>query len=145
MSRGRCSNPGCGRFARTGSPYCTRCEDAGDELADEASEAAAQLRARNEFRRRLESGEYRSLFGDQVNSVMRQAADVAGVEEEIGALRYTLAKLIAEEEDPHRLAKSVARIASVTVQAARARRLLAGQMADSLTDAVSRILEELDA
>mgnify|MGYP001445024594 FL=1 len=75
--------------------------------------------------------------------MIAQAAAEASVNHELGALRYVLARLLAEEEDPIALAKAVARVASVSVQAARAQRAISGAVADSLTDAVTQILIEL--
>jgi hypothetical protein len=42
------------------------------------------------------------------------------------------------------LAKAVARVASVSIQAARAQRAISGQLAEGLTDAITQILAEFD-
>src|SRR5947209_8363960 len=97
-----------------------------------------------DFRDRIEAGEYRHLLGDALNSVIQQAAEAQGLDEEIGMLRVVLARLLIEEEDPARLAANAARIAHVSVQAARARHALRGDQAGNLTDAITRILTELD-
>ena len=144
MSRDRnhCAAPGCGRFVRGGAVWCRRHDPAGDEFEpadgqDESEEAA-------EFRRRLERGEYRRLFGDRVNEVIRQAATERGLEDEIGILRIVLARLLLEEGDPAQLAESVARVTGVAIQAARARRMISGEQATGITDAVTQLLIELD-
>jgi hypothetical protein len=58
----------------------------------------------------LERGDYRELFDPATSQVMAQAAAVRGLEDEIGALRVALARLLAEERDPNKLALSLARI-----------------------------------
>jgi hypothetical protein len=96
------------------------------------------------FRARLESGDYRELFGDRLGEVMAQAAAEAGVADELGALRIVMARLLAEEDNPVVLAPLIARIASVSIQAARVQRAITGQLAESLTEAITTILAELD-
>ena len=97
-----------------------------------------------DFRARLESGDYRELLGARLGEVMAQAAAEAGVTEELGALRIVMARLLTEEEDPVVLAPLIARIASVSIQAARAQRAISGQLAESLTEALTTILAELE-
>jgi hypothetical protein len=68
-----------------------------------------------------------------------------GLGEEIGALRFVLQRLLAEEDDLARLAAGVARIASVVVQAAKAQQTMTGNRPDELAAALMRALEELDS
>ncbi len=75
---------------------------------------------------------------------MAQAAEEAGVADELGALRIVLARLMEEEDDLVVLAGLVARVASVSIQAARLQRAISGQLAESLTDAVTSILVDLE-
>ena len=96
------------------------------------------------FRARLESGDYRELFGGRLGEVMAQAAEEAGVADELGALRIVMARLMEEEDDLVVLAGLVARVASVSIQAARIQRAITGQLAESLTEAVTTILADLD-
>jgi hypothetical protein len=67
-----------------------------------------------------------------------------GLNEEIGALRFVLQRLLAEEDDLARLAAGVARIASVVVQAAKAQQSMTGNRSDELADALMRALADLD-
>ena len=97
-----------------------------------------------EFQTRLESGDYRELLGERLGEVMAQAAAEAGVAEELGALRIVMARLLTEEDDLVVQAQLVARIASVSIQAARAQRAINGQMAESLTEALTSILTDLE-
>lgn len=166
----RCTSPGCGRFVRAGQRLCAR-HHAGppDAVPERAGSLAALLtngpgrpgrpndedlheqQARQErarrakrFRERLEAGNYRSLFDDYLARVIAQAAAERGVLEEIGALRLVLARLLVEEDDLTKLAANVARVASVAVQAARAQRAIDGEVAQSLTEALTQILIEMD-
>ena len=76
---------------------------------------------------------------------MAQAAAYGGVTDELAVLRIVMARLLAEEEDPVTLANAVARVASVSIQAARAQRAISGQLAEGLTDALTTILTELES
>jgi hypothetical protein len=101
-------------------------------------------RAAGEFRTRLDAGDYRGLFGERLAGVMEQAAAEAGVGDELAVLRIVMARLLAEEDDPVVLAKAISRVAAVSIQAARIQRAISGQVAESLTDAITTILAELD-
>ena len=121
---------------------------AGEELFTEQVEREAVERrqaAAAAFRQRLESGDYRGLFGERLGELMAQAAADVGVKDELAVLRIVMARLLAEEEDPVTLANAVARVASVSIQAARAQRAISGQLAEGLTDAMTTILTELEA
>jgi hypothetical protein len=109
------------------------------EAGEEAPAAAVA-----EFRRRLDEGDYRRLFDEKLKEVIAQAAVERGLADEIGALRVVLARLLLEEDDLSKLVTGVARLASVTVQAARAQRAIVGEAADGLTEAIAQILAELD-
>jgi porphobilinogen deaminase len=102
-------------------------------------------RAAEEFRARLEAGDYRGLFGERLNALMAQAAADGGVADELAVLRIVMARLMAEETDPVVLAKAISRVAAVSIQAARAQRAISGQLAESLTDALTSILVEIGA
>jgi hypothetical protein len=108
------------------------------------SSAGRRRKAAAAFRARLESGDYRELFGGRLGEVMAQAGEEAGVADELGALRVVMARLMEEEDDLVVLAGLVARVASVSIQAARIQRAINGQLAESLTDAVTTILADLD-
>src|SRR5918998_441108 len=96
------------------------------------------------FRTRLESGDYRALLGRRLGEVMAEAAGEAGVGDELGALRIVMARLLTEEDDLVVQAQLVARIASVSIQAARAQRAISGQLAESLTEALTTILTDIE-
>lgn len=111
-------------------------------LDDAASPADRNLA--EEFQERLDAGDWRQLPSPALRAVIDQAGAEPGLDDEIGVLRVVLARLLAEERDPTKLAAGAARIASVAVQAARARHALQGQQAENLTDAIAQILTELD-
>ena len=74
----------------------------------------------------------------------RSTSTEPGLGEEIGALRFVLQRLLAEEDDLARLAAGVARIASVVVQAAKAQQTMTGNQSDELAEALLTALAELD-
>ncbi|MGI8643678.1 MAG: hypothetical protein ACR2LS_06130 [Thermomicrobiales bacterium] len=112
---------------------------ADDEDAEEQRRNAAAT-----FRRWLEQGNFPALFDQKLSNVIAQAAQERNLSTEIGSLRFVLARLLAEEEDVGKLATSVARVSSVLVQATRVQRTIGGEVADGLTEAMTRILAELD-
>jgi hypothetical protein len=90
----------------------------------------------------------RPRFEQQIEEVVARFASEAGLEheslsEEISALRIVLARLLAEEDDPSRLASSIPRIVDAVVRAVRAERSISGVLAEGLTQAVTQVLIEL--
>jgi len=98
--------------------------------------------AAERFRERLSAGDYRALLEPALWEVITSAGADRGLANEIGSLRVVLARLLAEESDPGRLAQNAARVTAVLVQATRAQHALSGEMADGLTEAVTHILAE---
>ena len=84
------------------------------------------------------------MLGRRLGEVMAEAAGEAGVADELGALRVVMARLLTEEDDLMVLAPLIARIASVSIQAARVQRAISGQLAESLTEALTTILTDLE-
>lgn len=68
---------------------------------------------------------YRGLLDPTLGRVLAQAAAVEGLDDEVGATRFALARLLAEEGGALRLATGVARLALAATRAARARHALA--------------------
>ena len=146
MAGGRCAEPGCGRFVGRREVFCGRhadgaaVEEAGGS-AGRAAESGAGVPAGDgrEVAPRL-GGEGP---GARLAAALARAAADPGLDEEVGALRLTLARLLREEEaDPLKVATAVARLAAVGVQAARTRRALAEDGPDDLLAAVESWLEE---
>jgi hypothetical protein len=94
------------------------------------------------FRRRVERGDYRGLLDERVREVMAQAEE-RGLGEELGALRFALMRVLAEEEDPVRLSLAVSRLASASARLARAKQAL-DEGREPLNEAISQILRDLD-
>jgi hypothetical protein len=118
----RCAAAGCGRFVRANAQFCDRHAATNDQPIP--------------FRRE----------GRPVLRLMPKEGKPAepGLNEEIGALRFVLQRLLAEEDDLARLAAGVARIASVVVQAAKAQQTMTGNQSDELAEALMRALADLD-
>ena len=144
MSAKRCAAPGCGRFVRREAGLCSRHDPIPGPDGD-GSFGTGELDERAaEFQRRLANGDYRHLFGQVLREIIEQAGNEPSLKDEIGILRVVLAKLLVEESDVTQLASSVARVAAVAIQAARAQRAISGETAEGLTDAITRILVEMD-
>ncbi len=158
----RCVVSGCGRSVRPGQAVCgghrrtvegseaqraARRMAAADEAArvDEGGEGRDPkgTPAAERFRRRLERGDYRALLDEGVREVMAQGAAERGIAEEMGAIRFAMMRLLAEEEDPVRLSLGVSRLANASARLARVGREFE-QDEGLLTEAISQILRELD-
>ncbi len=70
--------------------------------------ADPQEDARDAFRARVAHGRYDALLAEPLQRVLREGAATRGVEPELGAIRFALAKLLAEELDASKLAVGVA-------------------------------------
>jgi hypothetical protein len=148
--------PNCPRYAASGSVVCwshrkTRTGRRWDSTVRQAVHDAGQAidqgdesEAAEKFRRRLARGEYRDLFDAPLSRILGQAAERHDLDDELGAVRYALARLLAEEPDPSRLALGVARLTHAAVATSRERREFQQTQADGLTEAMPPILAELD-
>ncbi len=90
----------------------------------------------------------RSEIERRVDAIVSRVASETGLEreslaDEIGALRVVLARLLTEEEDATRLATSIPRVVDAVVRAVRAQRAISGEVAESLTGAVTQVLMDL--
>lgn len=107
----------------------------------------ASLNARQDFARRLEDGNYRELFGTNLIAIFTQAVErlaEVGLAEEIGSLRFVLARLLAEENDLNRLATNTARIVSVAVRSAQTHHDISGNNMVEILEALTKVLDEID-
>ena len=137
----RCSAPGCGRFVAKGMHLCRRHQGE-NALDDRGPPHRDPDELAERFRERLRGGDYRALLEPALWEAIASAGAERGLANEIGSLRVVLARLLAEESDPGRLAQNAARVTSVLVQATRAQHALTGEMADGLAEAVTHILAE---
>lgn len=118
----RCAAPGCGRWTRVGAHYCGRHDphESDGQIAAAAVENGANGPVA--FRARLATGDYyEEVIGAALRRVLQGAAAKPALEDEFGALRVALARLLHEERDPSRLAAGVARVAGVAVQVEKLR------------------------
>lgn len=129
-----CENPAltahlfCNRHAVTpeGVSYYREIQAAAAALLDteysESTENDTLLRRENaeRFTQRLKQGKFNKLLDATVSKVLQQAASEKSYHLEIGALRYAIARTIAEETDVHRLSLAIARLANATARLALA-------------------------
>jgi len=122
-----------------------RAGDGGEAARGEKDEDGEGRRAQaaERFRRRLARGEYRALLDERVREVMAQGAAERGIGEEMGAIRFALMRVLAEEEDPVRLSLGVSRLANAAARLARIGKEFE-QEEGLLTEAIGQILRELD-
>ena len=145
MAGKQCADPSCSRFIPASEDFCLRHRP---EANAARIMAASDDEAADVFRERLERGQYRGLFDLNVQQVIDQAAAQVtehGLIDELGALRMVLARILLEEQDLSRMVTNVTRVASVAVRAAQAQRVISGQAADGLTDALTTILVEVNS
>jgi len=132
MGRGRpCARPGCRAWAMRGRDYCW----AHDPTRIRAGPAAQNAPV-------LAPG-VRELIEQRVAELLAQSGTEESLAEEISALRLVLARVLAEEDDPARLAASIPRIVDAVVRAVRTQRTLAAGTAEGLTAAMTQVLLEL--
>ncbi len=79
-----------------------------------------------------------------MRDVLREGAALRGVNEELGAIRFALAKLLAEEQDASKLAAGVARLTSAAVQAMKMGQSISDETDESLADLLNQILIDLE-
>jgi hypothetical protein len=138
----RCDVPGCGRFTRAGNSFCARHHPDNDTLILHGDDESRNEHGHAGFRSRLATGDYETVIGPELRRVLRGAAAAPDLDEEIGALRVSLARLLQEERDPSRLAAGVARLTGVAVQAAKLRHGGTGE-ADGIRAILERTLAEI--
>ncbi len=95
------------------------------------------------FQRRVDRGRYDELLRPQVRELMRAGAAIHGLDEELGAIRFALQKLMAEETDANKLAAGIARLTSASVQAMKLGQALGNASDASLADLFNEILAEM--
>lgn len=82
-------------------------------------------------------------LSQQMQADVQAGADDGDMGGEIGALRVALTRVLAEVDDPAELAKAVAAITDATRKAILAQRVVSGDKAADLTDALTRVLADL--
>ena len=136
--------PGDGAGSRFPAPG----DGAGSDFAEDKEGRERRRVAGERFRKRLARGDYRALVDGRLGEVMGQAAREAGVEEEVGALRVTLARLMDElagADDPLPVSLAIARVANAAVRAQRARAVVGSQDQREFDEALRFVLTEINA
>ena len=88
--------------------------------ADDAGREAIRAAARQRLRQAIAGGDYDGLLDPALWRLLDVAAESTGFGREIGALRFAMARLLAEEEDPRHLATHLARVTATIVRATQA-------------------------
>lgn len=112
------------------------------ETGDRSADPGAELRER--FHARVAQGRYDELLEPSLRDVLRDGAAIRGLDEELGAIRFALAKLLAEEQDAGKLASGVARLTSASVQAMKMGQAIGDETDESLADLLNQILIDLE-
>ena len=114
----------------------------GNHRREEAEERRTEQRER--FQENLARGKYSELLDRSIQSVIEEAAAIQGIEQELGAVRFALAKVVSEVEDPNQLATSVARLAACTAQLLRVVRPTAKEADEELIATLNQIMVDLE-
>ena len=86
----------------------------------DAGREAARTAAQQRLRQAIAGGDYDGLLDPALWRLFDAAAETTGFGREIGALRFAMARLLAEEEDPRQLATQLARVTTTIVRATQA-------------------------
>jgi hypothetical protein len=131
----RCRRPGCRAWAMRSGEFCRSHQSVVDRAVDGAAGRDPPSDSEEILRRRIASILLQAGAFD--------AGSHAPLEDEIGALRLVLARLLASEDDPHKLAQSIPRVVDTLVRAIRTQRTVSGAQADGLTESLTQVLIEL--
>ena len=99
----------------------SRAHDKEDEQTEESERDEGRRLALERLRRAAAAGDYDGLLDPALWRLLDAAALTVGFSREIGALRFAMARLLAEEEDPRQLSQHLARITMTIVRATQAR------------------------
>jgi hypothetical protein len=129
-----------------GAAYCY----AHRAMASEANPRFESEHGRRErsagFARAVRDGRADQLIEGAVKQVIRRAGEEGSLQQEIGALRIVLSRVIAMDAldgDPAKTAATVARLVDSLVRAVKMQRALQGDLADDLADALTTVLIEM--
>ena len=98
------------------------------------------------FAGQVKKGNYLQLYGDNLLSIFDQAViqlKTSGLHEEVGSLRYVLARMMKEQQDMTRLTSNVARIVSVSIRTVHMHHTITGQTLNELVGKLAELLVEL--
>lgn len=131
MSQSRaCQRVGCRAWAMRGGEFCRSHQTVLDRAVGRQNGSTDEL-----VSRRIASILLRAGVPDQDRA--------PPLDDEIGALRLVLARVLESEEDPRRLAATIPRIVDALVRATRVQRQVQGDQAEGLTEALTQVLLDL--
>jgi hypothetical protein len=128
----RCLVEGCWRKARSGKAVCRDHEQSGvgrvigQEVTKLEREMRTLLEAKDEqervgaarhFRRKVERGEFATLFSGKFGELVQELGHKEGMQDEIGALRVAVIRLMLEENDPAKMATALSKVVHATAVA----------------------------
>lgn len=125
-----CQRAGCRAWAMRSGDFCRSHQSVLDRAVDRQTDGTDEL-----VSRRIASILLRAGVPDQDRA--------PPLDDEIGALRLVLARVLESEEDPRQLATSIPRIVDAMVRATRVQRQVQGDQAEGLTEALTQVLLEL--
>lgn len=147
MTSRRCARPGCRAWAMRGATHCYAHRAMNQDREGPAAEGASDRLARSAgFARAVRSGQADRLIEQAVQHVISQAGEDGSLQNEIGALRIVLNRVIAMDAldgDPAATAATVARLVDSLVRAIKLQRALKGDLADDLAGALTTVLIEM--
>ena len=118
-----------------------------EEDLEGAASALGERQARSsDFAAAVRSGRADRLIDQAVQQVIRRAGESGSLQQEIGALRIVLNRVLAMdalEGDPAQTAATVARLVDSLVRAVKMQRALEGDLADDLAGALTTVLIEM--
>ena len=131
MSQSRaCQRAGCRAWAMRGGDFCRAHQSVLDRAVNGTAGSTDEL-----VSRRIASILLRAGVPDQDRA--------PPLDDEIGALRLVLARVLETEDDPRRLAATIPRIVDALVRATKTQRQVQGDQAEGLTEALTQVLLEL--
>lgn len=107
-------------------------------------EADRSRKQRERFQERLKRAEYGALYDPPVKTVIEEAAAIPGIDQELGAVRFALAKVLNDVEDAIQLAGTVARLAACTAQLLRVVRPTVRESDEQLISTLNQIMVDLE-
>src|SRR5690606_19249451 len=141
----KCARPGCRAWAMRGAAYCYAHRHDATPAGGPPAGSGRQARSES-FARAARAGHVQELVDHAVRQIISHTGAERSLEQEIGALRIILNRVIAMdalEGDPAKTAVTVARLADSIVRAVKMQRALSGDLADDLAGALTTALIEM--
>lgn len=134
-----------GRQRRGAATAARREEDLTDQVTNqETDRETARTVIQERLRRAIAAGDYDRLLDPAFWRLLDSAAGTTSFDREIGALRFAMVRLLAEEEDPRHLATQLARVTATIVRTAQAQRHTTQNEVDPVRAALLTGLDDLD-